>query len=65
VVLPARLDDARDVAAERELAKAATTHLELAEVRASTATTLAAALDTNLELLLLGKPIDELAHRCL
>src|SRR4051812_45354477 len=59
---PARLDDARDVAAERELAEAATTHLELTEVGARTATALAAALDPDLELLLLGKRIDQLGH---
>jgi hypothetical protein len=60
--LPARLDDARDVAPERELAEAKTTHLELAEVRTRTTAALAAALHANLELVLLGKPIDQLAH---
>src|SRR5690242_9915695 len=60
--LPARLDDARDVAAQRELAEAEATHLELTEIGARPTTTLAAALHADLELLLLRKPIDQLAH---
>src|SRR5690348_17202880 len=60
--LPARLDDARDVAAQRELAEAEATHLELTEVGTRAAATLAAALHANLELLLLGKRIDQLGH---
>src|SRR5690348_3315732 len=59
---PARLDDARDIAAQGELAEAQPAHLELAEIRARAAAALAAALDAHLELLLLGKPIDQLAH---
>src|SRR4051794_24564278 len=59
---PARLDDARDVAAQGELAEAETAHLELADEGARPAAALAAALDAHLELVLLGKPIDQLAH---
>src|SRR5688572_8752476 len=55
---PTRLDDARDVAAERELAETEAAHLELAQECAGTPAPLAAALDTDLELLLLGKPVD-------
>ena len=43
---------------QRELAETEATHLELAEVCARPAATLAAALDANLELVLLGKRID-------
>src|SRR5439155_18862397 len=60
--LPAALDDARDIATQCELAEAEAAHLELAEVRTRPAATLAAALDANLELVLLGKLIDQLAH---
>src|SRR5881394_45307 len=62
VLLPARLDDARDVAAQGELAEAEPAHLELADIRARPAAALAAALDADLELVLLGKLIDQLAH---
>src|SRR4051812_49797860 len=65
VLSPARLDDARDVAAQGELAEAEPAHLELAEIRPRPAAALAAALDADLELLLLGKLIDQLAHRFL
>src|SRR6185436_12466552 len=59
---PARLDDARDIAAERELSETAAAHLELAQVGARAAAALAAGLDANLELLLLGERIDQLGH---
>src|SRR5215212_2437734 len=49
---PARLDDTRDITAERELSETAAAHLELAQVRARTATALAARLDADLELVL-------------
>jgi hypothetical protein len=62
VLSPARLDDARDVAAQGELAEAEPAHLELAEIRPRPATALAAALDADLELVLLWKLIDQLAH---
>src|SRR5262249_9878046 len=62
VLSPARLDDARDVAAQGELAEAKAAHLELAEIRARPAAALAAALDADLELELLGKLVDQLAH---
>src|SRR5215468_5100916 len=62
VLSPARLDDARDVAAQGELAEAEAAHLELAEIRPRPAAALAAALDADLELVLLGKLIDQLAH---
>jgi hypothetical protein len=55
---PARLDDARDVAAERELTEAEATHLELTQVCAGPAAALAAALHADLELVLLRKRID-------
>src|SRR5262249_7416979 len=51
---PARLDDARDVAPQGELAEAKPAHLELAEIRARPAATLAAALDAHLVRELLG-----------
>src|SRR5512138_1210436 len=59
---PARLDDTRDVAAQGELAEAEPAHLELAEICARPAAALAATLDADLELVLLGKRIDQLAH---
>src|SRR5882724_5481103 len=59
---PARLDDARDIATQGELAEAKAAHFELAEIRARPAAALAAVLCANLELELLGKPIDQLAH---
>src|SRR3569832_2206864 len=59
---PARLDHAKEDTAEREHTEAETAHLDLAQVRARPATALAAALDTNLELVLLRKPVDQLAH---
>src|SRR4029450_13535562 len=62
VLSPARLDDARDIAAQGEIAKAKPVHLELANVRPRAAAALAAALDADLELVLLRKPIDQLAH---
>src|SRR4029079_1184075 len=63
VLSPARLDDARDVAAQGELAEAKPAHLELAEIRTRPAAALAAALDAHLELVFLGKLVDQLAHR--
>jgi hypothetical protein len=62
VLSPARLDDAGDIAAQGELAEAEPTHLELAEIRPRPTAALAAALGADLELLLLGKLIDQLAH---
>src|SRR5215813_4629646 len=62
VLSPARLDDARDVAAQGELAEAETAHLELAEIRPRPSAALAAVLDADLELVLLRKLIDQLAH---
>src|SRR5688572_24287949 len=59
---PARLDNAGDIAAKSQLAEAEPAHLELTEVRTRTAAALAAALLTNLELVLLGKRIDQLGH---
>src|SRR6185436_8100292 len=59
---PARLDDARDIAAQGELTEAATAHFKFPKVCTSAAAALATALDANLELLLLGKLIDQLAH---
>jgi hypothetical protein len=59
---PARLDDTRDIAAECELSETTPAHLELAEIGTRTATALAARLDANLELLLLGERIDQLGH---
>src|SRR3954465_2296487 len=59
---PARLDDARDVATQGELAEAKTAHLELADIGTRATAALAAALGAHLELELLWKPIDQLAH---
>src|SRR5665647_493245 len=55
---PARLDDARDVAAQRQLTEAKAAHLELAEECTRPTATLAAVLRTHLELDLLGKGIN-------
>jgi hypothetical protein len=55
---PARLDHARDIAPKRQLAETETAHLELPQVSTRTTTARAAILDANLELLLLGKPVD-------
>src|ERR1043166_1264745 len=62
VLSPARLDDARDVAAQGELAEAEPADLELAEIGARTTTALAAALDADRELVLRWKLIDQFAH---
>src|SRR5688500_11762601 len=59
---PARLDHARDLAAEREVTEAEAAHLELAQEGTGATAPLATVLLTDLELGLLGKPIDELAH---
>src|SRR5437763_11687132 len=59
---PARLDDAGDVTAQREIAEAQAAHFELAEVRARPPAPLAAVTDANLELVLLRKLVDQLAH---
>src|SRR5215208_346863 len=55
---PARLDHARDVAAERQLAETEATHLELAQIRAGPTTPQTAGLGPDLEFGLLGKPVD-------
>ena len=52
--LPAGLDDARDLALEREPAEAETADAELAQKRAGTAAELAAVVLAGLELRLLG-----------
>src|ERR1700733_8630200 len=59
---PARLDDARDIAAQGEFAETQTAHLELAYIRARAAAALAPVLRADLELDLLGKLVDQLAH---
>src|SRR5205807_1703367 len=59
---PARLDDAGDVTAKRQLTEAEPAHLELAQVGAGAAAALAAVAGADLELVLLGKPILVRAH---
>src|SRR5437868_4328812 len=48
--LPAGLDDAGDIPAQRQTAEAKTAHVELAHIRATTATKRATAADTHFEL---------------
>src|SRR6185437_6280166 len=62
--LPARFDDARDVAAQREVPEADPTHVELAQKRARAPTVVAAVAMTNTPLrrLLVGGEVDSLGH---
>src|SRR5690348_9488198 len=59
---PARLDDTRDIAAQGEVPETEPAHLELAQVRARPAAALAAVVLADLELVLLRKLVDQLAH---
>src|SRR5437773_1578349 len=59
---PARLDDARDLATQRQPTEADAAHLELAQIRARPAADLAAVLPANLELRLPIDHVHEFRH---
>src|SRR5690349_14572067 len=61
---PARLDDARQLTLERQIAEAEPAHIELAHVGARTAAQGTPALGPDVELVLLRKHLAKLAHAC-
>src|SRR5215831_17234517 len=60
--LPARLDDARNLATQRQVAEADAAHLKLAKIAAGAAAHLATVTRAHLPLLLLLDHVDELRH---